>query len=57
MDVDRDAGGFGLVREDVGRVDHAGGAVCGVEIDRQVFLAGLLQQRLRLGDVLVPLRQ
>src|SRR3989441_2111885 len=57
VDVDGDAGCFCLVREDVRRVDHAGRPVCRVQVDRQVFLAGLLQQRLRLGDVLVALRQ
>src|SRR5215472_5515984 len=56
-DVDLDARGRGLVREDRGRLDHAGRAVGGVQVDVQVRVAGRLEQRLGLGDVLVPLRE
>src|SRR5690348_16327974 len=55
--VDLDPGRLGLVREDGGGVDHAGRAVGGVQVDREVRVPGRLEQRLGLVDVLLPLRQ
>ena len=57
LDVDRDAGGLRLLSEHLRTLVHPEGAVCRLQVDREPFLPGRLEQRLRLLDVLVPLRQ
>src|SRR5439155_18620307 len=57
LDVDGDAGRLRLLREDLSTLVHADRAVRGLEVDVQAVLPRRLEERLRLLDVLVPLRQ
>src|SRR4051794_16153977 len=55
--IHRDARRLCLLGEDRGDLDHAGRTVGGVQVDGHAVLAGGLEQRLRLVDVLRPLRE
>ncbi len=56
-ELDGDAGALGLLGEDLRGLDDALEDRRGDELDRQALLAGLLEQRLRLLEVLLALRQ